>query len=102
MDKQEGCAMAAPLQPTTGLVSIVVYGYDQASSTDCCVRALSQHTQSPWELLIVQGGAAHTGAADIESFAGTQPRRIQVVTSSSNRDLQAAVADAIRVAEGEY
>lgn len=85
-----------------GLASVIVPCFGQLAYTRHCLAALTRHTRSPWELILVDNGSADATAAYLDGVRDTAPFPVTVITNPTNRGFPAACNQGLKAACGDY
>lgn len=80
---------------------MIVPCFDQIEHTRRCVAALSRHTRSPWELIVVDNGSIDGTAEYLRGVRDVSGFRVEVVTNATNRGFPAACNQGLALARGE-
>lgn len=81
---------------TTPVLSIVVLAWDQLGYTQDCVQSIREHTDVPYELIIVDNGSA-ADARDYARQAADVP-----ILNAENRGFSAGMNQGLAAARGDY
>lgn len=84
-----------PMEPKPDL-SVVVLAWNQLSYTQACISSIRQHTDVPYELIIVDNGSDSDAAEFARDAADI------AVLNDSNRGFAVGMNQGLRAASGEY
>jgi glycosyltransferase involved in cell wall biosynthesis len=90
------------MKAKVGLTSIIIPCWNQLEYTRMCLEALSRHTGSAWELIVIDNGSADGTAAYLAGLGDSYPVPVTVITNNENRGFPAAVNQGLQAAKGDY
>lgn len=83
------------------LTSIIILTWNQLAFTQACFASIAEHTEEPYELIVVDNGSTDGTVAWLREQAA-RDGRISVIENSENKGFAAGCNQGINAAKGDY